>query len=102
MNDQEPLVMTLEDAIGWITASGKWLGRVDRGKWVVAYIDSYGLVNLASTGYTWSEAVSAALGRKVVERDDQAELVKALRHARNQIRHPDELIDLALASVGEL
>lgn len=28
-------------------------------------------------------------------------LVEALKHARNQIQHPDELIDVALAAVGE-
>lgn len=34
-----------------------------------------------ATGATWMEAVSAAVRQKVVERDDKAELVRALRIA---------------------
>lgn len=81
----EPKAMTLEEAIAELTKHEWWLfhypdARVFRWSVGEATDDERNLLNYEETwlGTTWPEAVSAALGRTVVERDDKAELVEAL------------------------
>lgn len=79
----EPLVMTLEGAILEISLQGWNISRSINREWFVqrdSRPDDEGLSDVELTGFdSWPEAVSAALGRPVVARDDAAELRAAIR-----------------------
>ena len=80
----EPQQMTLAEAMRECNDYGMTL-HYDGGWFVDWEVDIEPIngmratANAHATGDTWAEAVSAALGRPVVERDDKAELVKALK-----------------------
>lgn len=77
-NEAQPLHLTLEEAMAAVDHPGWYLQRRTYDdapdEWLV--VDRFG--GIRGTGHTWPEAVSAALGRPVVARDDAAELRAAL------------------------
>ncbi len=131
-SDQEPLAMTLAEAMEHLAQQHMWLvpyvWSLDAPTtWEVLRRPTYDeeifqdlLAATVGRWPTWPEAVSAALGRKVVARDDRAALVEALRHVYDflwqEFREPNpetgEVMELgareiwgvvcdALAAVGE-
>ena len=77
---QEPLKLTLEEAIAHLTEAELFLARdkeYDGWFWFVHDLLKDGV--MVTKALTWPEAVSAALGRPVVARDDAAELRAAAK-----------------------
>lgn len=87
----EPLVMTLAEAMEYLAQQHMWLTPYvwsldEPTAWEVHRWPTYEeetfhdkLAVTVGRWPSWPEAVSVALGRPVVERDDKAELVQALR-----------------------
>jgi len=73
MTAPEPLVLTLEEALEKLTEKGWWLSRC-KESWEVRTINALLAVTLVGVGLTWPDAVSQALGRPVVARDEAAEM----------------------------
>lgn len=70
---REPLVLTLEEALKTLTGKGWWLSR-HTDSWEVWGLDGFEVAICLAHELTWPEAVSIALGRPVVARDEAAEL----------------------------
>lgn len=81
MSAAEPLTMTLEEALRRLHEDDVWLEPSKAGDgWVVyRWNDVTDQIELHGDGATWPETVSAALGVRVVARDEAAELKEALR-----------------------
>lgn len=78
----EPQSMTLEDAL-MLAAERKWKVTFYGYPYSVLIEDDFG-DDIAHEG-NWPESFSEVLGRPVVERDDKAKLVEALKIADNAL-----------------
>jgi len=93
MSDQEPLCLTLEEAIDYVLSHP--LGRRIRFSRVlnrkIVIIDEEGWTGgyeWRGSGETWPEALSESLGgRSVIARDEAAELKAAAEEALEAIKH---------------
>lgn len=72
---QEPLKLTLEEAIAHLTQAELFLAREkEHNSWFWFVHDLMKDEEAVAKAFTWPEAVSTALGRPVVARDDAAHL----------------------------